>query len=78
MHQKDLKLRKLLGKTLAGLHYRIQVSTLDCTGCNNCADVCPAPGKALVMKPLGTQAETEVANWDYASIKRSIKQRTFN
>ena len=32
--------------------YTIGVTPLDCTGCGNCADVCPAPGKALVMKPL--------------------------
>ena len=25
--------------------------TFDCTGCGNCAEVCPAPGKALIMKP---------------------------
>ena len=25
--------KKATGKTLAGLNYRIQVSTLDCTGC---------------------------------------------
>lgn len=32
--------------------FRIQVSPLDCTGCGNCVDVCPAKTKALVMKPL--------------------------
>ena len=31
-----------IGKELAGYHFRIQVSPLDCTGCGNCADVCPA------------------------------------
>ena len=40
-------------------------SALDCLGCGSCAVVCPAPNKALVMKPLATQ-EAEVANWDYA------------
>ncbi|MDU3723139.1 MAG: pyruvate:ferredoxin (flavodoxin) oxidoreductase, partial [Clostridium celatum] len=63
------EVKKATGKTLAGLHYRIQVSTLDCTGCNNCVDICPAPGKALEMKPLGTQVEKEVANWDFAVSK---------
>ena len=24
------------------LHFRVQVDPLDCTGCANCADVCPA------------------------------------
>ena len=54
------------GKELSGLHYRIQVSTLDCTGCGNCADICPAKEKALVMKPLETQTEVQIPNWDYA------------
>jgi pyruvate-ferredoxin/flavodoxin oxidoreductase len=40
---------------LAGYKYRMQVSPLDCTGCGNCVDVCPAPEKALVMKTLESQ-----------------------
>ena len=44
--------------------YALSVSVLDCTGCGNCADVCPAKEKALVMKPLGTQ-EAEQASFDY-------------
>ena len=66
--------KKATGKTLAGLNYRIQVSTLDCTGCNNCVDICPAPGKALEMKPLGTQVETEVANWDF-SVSKEVSNK---
>ncbi len=54
------------GPQFKGYEYKIQVSTLDCTGCGNCADVCPAKEKALIMKPLETQ-EKEQANWDYAS-----------
>ena len=53
------------GKEVKGLKYRMQVSTMDCTGCGNCADVCPAKQKALVMEPLETQ-EQEVDNWAYA------------
>ena len=42
------------------LHFTISVSPLDCAGCGNCAQVCPAPkGKALVMKPLATQVEKQ-------------------
>ena len=44
--------------------FRIQISPLDCTGCSNCADVCPAPTKALVMKPLESQLDQE-KYWDY-------------
>ena len=58
--------KKAIGKGLEGLEYRMQVSALDCTGCGNCADICPAKEKALVMKPLDTQTEVEVPNWDYA------------
>jgi pyruvate-ferredoxin/flavodoxin oxidoreductase len=50
------------GKELKGLHFRIQVSPLDCTGCGNCADICPPKEKALVMKPLATQAAAQVPN----------------
>lgn len=57
---------KANGKQFDGLQYRIQVSVLDCTGCGNCADACPAKTKALEMKPLETQ-ENQVANWEYAT-----------
>ncbi|MFH5837366.1 pyruvate:ferredoxin (flavodoxin) oxidoreductase [Proteiniclasticum sp. C24MP] len=53
------------GKSFADLQYKIQVSVLDCTGCGNCAQVCPAPKKALVMKPIETQMH-ETENWEYA------------
>jgi pyruvate-ferredoxin/flavodoxin oxidoreductase len=52
------------GKELAGLQFRIQVSVMDCTGCGNCVDVCPAKTKALELKTLGSQLE-EMKNWDY-------------
>ena len=52
-------------KELAGMHFRMQVSAMDCTGCGNCADVCPAKEKALVMKPFESQLH-EADNWDYA------------
>ncbi len=42
-------------KQFPGLEFRIQVSPLDCTGCGNCVDVCPAKEKALVMKNLESQ-----------------------
>jgi pyruvate-ferredoxin/flavodoxin oxidoreductase len=54
------------GKELEGLNFGIQVSTLDCMGCGNCADICPAKTKALEMKPLETQTITGVPAWDYA------------
>ncbi|MEG2770836.1 MAG: pyruvate:ferredoxin (flavodoxin) oxidoreductase [Alistipes sp.] len=44
--------------------FRIQISPLDCTGCSNCMDVCPAKEKALVMKPLEEQMPQQ-QNWEY-------------
>lgn len=46
---------KAIPKTFDGLQFRIQLSPLDCTGCGNCADVCPAKNKALVMETLESQ-----------------------
>ncbi|NLN06235.1 MAG: pyruvate:ferredoxin (flavodoxin) oxidoreductase [Firmicutes bacterium] len=60
----DLPVKKAIGKGLEGYYYRMQVSPLDCTGCGNCADICPAKEKALVMKPIETQ-EQEVERWEY-------------
>ncbi|NCC87669.1 MAG: pyruvate:ferredoxin (flavodoxin) oxidoreductase [Clostridia bacterium] len=57
-------------KTIKGIggtkeyNFRMQVSVLDCTGCGNCVDVCPAKTKALDMKPLGSQME-QVDRWYY-------------
>ncbi|UCG28670.1 MAG: pyruvate:ferredoxin (flavodoxin) oxidoreductase [Bacteroidales bacterium] len=45
---------------LKDYNFRIQVSVLDCTGCGNCADVCPSKEKALVMQLLGTQMDEAV------------------
>jgi len=59
------KTLKAMGKGLENLNFKIQVSVYDCTGCGNCAQVCPAKEKALIMKPIETQIN-ESENWDYA------------
>ncbi len=69
----NFKTIKANGKQLEGLEFKIQVSTLDCTGCMSCVRVCPAPTKALQMKPIDTQTEQEVPNWEYATKNVSIK-----
>ncbi len=61
-------------KAFGGLNFKIQVSVLDCTGCGNCADVCPSKEKALVMKPLGSQL-AEVERWDYMVKSVSLKEK---
>lgn len=61
--------------------FTIQVSVLDCTGCGNCADVCPAKTKALVMKPIETQLH-EQENFDYLhsviGYKDTVQPKTQN
>jgi len=63
---------KAIGKDLAGMEFRIQVSPLDCTGCGNCVDVCPAKTKALEFKTLESQMP-ETINWNYNISKVSYK-----
>ena len=57
---------KAMGKELQGLQYRLQVSTLDCTGCGVCVNTCPSKNKALVLKDLEPQIEEQKENWDFA------------
>lgn len=60
------KTKDAIAKGLGHLQYRIQVAPLDCTGCSNCADICPAKGKALIMKPADEEIEMEAENWEFA------------
>lgn len=54
------------GKGLGEFKYKIQVSPLDCTGCELCAEICPTKEKSLVMVPLQDQMESgEQDNADY-------------
>ena len=69
--------RQATGKGLEDLQFKIQVATMDCTGCGNCADVCPAKDKALVMKKLDTQTAKEIPNWEFAISKLSYKGDRF-
>jgi len=55
---------KAVGKDLVGLDFRMLVSVLDCTGCGNCIDVCPAKTKALEFKPLESQMP-ESDRWNH-------------
>src|SRR5574344_566359 len=58
--------KKAIGKGMDGYVFRIQISPLDCTGCGNCADICPAPQKALIMKPFEEELVAQKDNWTYA------------
>ena len=57
--------------------YSIGVTPLDCTGCGNCAEVCPAPGKALIMKPQDSQHD-QIEAWDYAVEQVKNKKNPMN
>ncbi|TKG96498.1 pyruvate:ferredoxin (flavodoxin) oxidoreductase [Puteibacter caeruleilacunae] len=61
-------------KQFNGLQFRMQVSPLDCTGCGNCADVCPSKEKSLIMKPLGSQ-EAEIERYQYMHKEVSYKEK---
>ena len=67
------------GKELAGLKYKIQVSPLDCTGCELCAHECPSKEKSLVMVPLNGEIEKgEQENADYLFKKVVYKDDLVN
>lgn len=54
------------GKEIKGLKYKIQVSPLDCTGCELCAKNCPSKEKSLVMVPLNDEINAhEQENADF-------------
>ena len=57
--------KKAIGKGFEEYGFRMQVTPLDCTGCGNCVDVCPAKEKALKMVPLSS-AQDDEKNWDFA------------
>ena len=58
--------------------FSMSISPLDCTGCGNCAQVCPAPkAKALVMKPLDTQLD-KAAAWEYSQKEVAPKANPLN
>ncbi len=61
-----------------GLKYTLQISPLDCTGCGNCADICPAPSKALQMVEAQKQIELTEDSWEYAISNIQPKEDTMN
>ncbi|HPQ47625.1 MAG TPA: pyruvate:ferredoxin (flavodoxin) oxidoreductase [Clostridia bacterium] len=62
---KGFEAKKAIGKGLEGISFRMQVSPLDCTGCGNCAQVCPSKEKSLIMKPQESQ-HNQIENWEYS------------
>jgi len=67
------------GKEVKGLKYKIQVSPLDCTGCELCAQNCPSKEKSLVMVPLEEElGKNEQGNADYLFKKVAYKDDLMN
>ncbi len=72
----DFVAKQAVGKGFEDYKYKIQVDVLDCAGCGNCAQVCPAKNKALTMEPIESQMP-EMNNWNYA-LSLSKKQNPAN
>lgn len=60
-------------KTEVPYKFSIGITPLDCTGCGNCAQVCPSKNKALVMKPQDSQHD-QMEVWDYVTTEVSPKK----
>lgn len=63
-----------------GYDFKIQVSPKDCTGCGNCAHVCPAKNKAIQMVLPETIIQSENQNYnvlkDIENVKTIFKKET--
>ncbi|CAE7528186.1 PFOR, partial [Symbiodinium sp. CCMP2456] len=53
------------GNTYAGLHFRIQASPNDCTGCEVCTNACPV-GALSMLPRVESLDKGHGDNWDYA------------
>ena len=51
---------------IKGARFRIQVCVEHCMGCSLCANVCPAPNKALIMTPAQEIDNEQHALWEFA------------
>ncbi len=60
------KTKAATGKEFGGYDFRIQVSPLDCTGCGNCVDICPAKEKPMTMTNLEEVADKEVEYYNFS------------
>ena len=64
-------------KTAEKTYFSIGITPLDCSGCGNCAQVCPAKEKALVMKPQESQ-HPRIEGWDYLTETVAKKNNPMN
>lgn len=66
------KSKSATGKGMEKYSFTIQIDPMDCTGCGNCVETCPAKEKALSMESLESQ-KGEMINWEY-SLNLSYKE----
>ena len=72
----QVKSKQMVGKGCEGYKFAMTISTLDCTGCGNCANICPAKEKALVMKSIDSQLPQQEV-FDYAVKNVAEKELPF-
>jgi len=53
-----------IGAAAKGLHFTMQISDFDCTGCGSCVTCCPAKEKALSMEEASLTEESKKL-WNY-------------
>ncbi len=84
---KNMVTATMKGKDMDKYQFIQAVSPLDCMGCGVCAQVCPAPGKALIMKSQESQcAQQDVFDYCVANVAKkpgmmsetSVKGSQFN
>ncbi|MDD2217852.1 MAG: pyruvate:ferredoxin (flavodoxin) oxidoreductase [Eubacteriales bacterium] len=68
---KGFEMADAKGKGLEALKYAMGVSTLDCTSCGCCVEVCPKKGDALKFVHI-SEADMTQDNWNYAT---TIKEK---
>ncbi len=59
-------------------YYRIQVSPEDCTGCGLCQQICPALGKAIIMKNAADILQKEKINFEKTEKLKTISKTPFS
>ena len=52
-------------KGAEGLHFSLQISDMDCTGCGSCVASCPLSGKALKMEAVSSEDLAVTPAWEY-------------
>lgn len=61
----NMKVKARPAKGQTDKYFYMGFSAMDCTGCGNCLNVCPAKGKALEMVSLEKKAEEEAESWKW-------------